>query len=210
MTTTIDYFDIGEVKPSENTMEELLNLVSESSELSKQIADEQIETEKKIKRMDEINRNRLPEIMQFLGMSSLKLADGSELLIEEKLNASIKVANREKAYAWLDDHGFGGIIKTVLTSNFNRDEREKAEEARKMLVEHGVETQTESSIHPATLKSFIKERLAAAADTVDTVEHDGFDDEEKAPSLPLDIFSVFEFKEAKIKAPKVSKKSAKK
>lgn len=210
MTTTIDYFDIGEVKPSEDTMEKLMKLASESSELSQQIADEQIETEKKIKRMEEINRNRLPEIMQSLGMSSFKLADGSELLIEEKLNASISVANREKAYAWLDDHGFGGIIKTVLKSNFSRDEREKAEEARKMLAEAGFDAETESSIHAATLKSFVKERLAAAADVIETVEHDGFDDEEKAPSLPLDIFSVFEFKEAKIKAPKVSKKSVKK
>jgi hypothetical protein len=43
------------------------------------------------------------------------------------------------------------------------------------------------SIHNATLTSFVKERLAAGE------------------TLP-DAFSVFEFKEAKIKAPKAKKK----
>ena len=210
MTDPIDYFEPVDVVPQEKTLEEMLALAAESTQLAQEIAAEELETEKKRKRMDEINRNRLPEIMQSLGMKSFKLSDGSELLIEDKLNASISVANRERAYAWIDDHGFGSIIKTELKSSFSREEREQAEEARKLMAEAGYDVEVASSIHAATLKAWVKERLAAAADQKGDVGHGDFDDSEREPELPLDIFSVFEFKEAKIKPPKVSKKAAKK
>lgn len=202
---TIDYFDIGEVKPEEKTIEGLSRLAKEASELAAEIADDQIEINKKQLRLDEINRKFIPEIMQSLGMASFKMQDGSEVVVENKLNASISAANKERAFKWLDDHGFGGIIKTKIESFFSREEREDVARAQELLTKAGFSAEVTASIHAGTLKSFVKERLAAAAERSE-LDHDGFSDAETNDDIPQDLFGVYEFKEAKIKAPKVSKK----
>ena len=47
------------------------------------------------------------------GLASIKLDDGSSLEIKNIYGASILVANREKAYDWLREHGHDDIIRRV-------------------------------------------------------------------------------------------------
>lgn len=204
MSQEIDYFADEEITPPEATLEKMLSLAEESKTLAAEIADEEIETEKKRNRMNDINRVFIPNIMSSLQMESFTFSDGSKITVEDKLQASIPVAKRNEAYDWLDNHGFGDLIKTQILTPFERDDKEGLERAVEILAAAGFPVQIERSVHASTLKSFVKERLAEAAD-VEAVEHDGFDDKEEKPNLPLDIFSVYQFKEAKIIAPKAKK-----
>lgn len=207
----IDYMGaLDDVKPQVATLERLRELADDATLLDSEIAELTVKLTEKQEELVKITRKTIPDIMEELQMKSFKLQDGSELLVEDKVQASIPVANKAAAYKWLTDHGFDGIIKTNVSCQFSKGELEEAQKVVELLKKNDISATLDQSIHSSTLLSFIKERLAAAADEVENptvVECDGFEaDTEKAVSLPMDIFSVYEFKQAKIKAPKKKKK----
>lgn len=135
----------------------------------------------------------LPELMSELTLSEIKLEDGTEVSVVPEVDCAITEVNREKAHAWLREHGFGGLIKTAVSVSFGRDEVELRDKTIELLTEslEGTDHEPElnEAVHPATLKSFVKERLAAAA------EHP-----EHVP--PTDLFSIFPYSKAKVTPPK--------
>jgi hypothetical protein len=126
----------------------------------------------------------LPELMQELGLLEFKLLDGTKIIFDPDVQCGIKVENRAPAALWLIEHGFGGIIKTQLTIGFGRGEREKAlEAAEKIEAQTGFACGFEETVHPSTLKSFVKEQR------------------EKGTNFPPSI-DVHPFNRAKVKRPK--------
>ena len=57
-----------------------------------------------------------------MGLSHLKLADGSTVDVKPNYSASITIANREKAFNWLRENGLGDIIKNEISVSFGRNE----------------------------------------------------------------------------------------
>lgn len=161
----------------------------------------------------------IPELMQEIGISSFKLDSGEELVVDQVVQASISVANREKAFSWLRNNGFDGIIKNRLQVDFNKGEEALSQKAIEALKAVEIEAYVEPSIHAATLKSFVKERLAELGEEDSSItpeqEGDFIDDEsseekkEKEP-FPKEVFGVYVFPQAKIVQPKVKKPKAKK
>lgn len=189
--TAIDYF-AEENNPVEEapaaTLESLVNLASTVIDLDKQIVEAQIALGELEDKRKKIARTQIPDIMDELGMQSFKLADGSTLDVKTSINASISEDNKPAAFAWLTEHEKDGIIKTKVTSEFGKGEIEAAREAVKALTEAGFGAMLDQSVHPMTLKSFVKEQL------------------EEGVNIPLEVFGVFEFKEAKITPPKAPRK----
>lgn len=144
------------------------------------------------------NRTRLedlPLLMAEVGLSSFKLADGSAVDVKEEVSASVTAEKKPAAFNWLSEHGFGGLIKTIVNVAFNATTEER-EEAVKLARDLGADyesTTLKEDIHAQTLKSFVKERRAAGE------------------TLPEDLFSVHPYSVAKItppKKPKGKKRSA--
>lgn len=184
----INYFediDAG-IEVSENSIERLTALAKESTNLAKEVSDMEVELAEKQERLKSINRVSIPNMMDELGMKDFTLTDGSKIEVQPKVNASIAVANKPEAYKWLHENDYDGIIKTKVTASFGRGEADDAAKAIETLREAGYDAALDESIHPATLTSFVKERLEAG------------------DVLPQ-AFSVFEFREAKIKLPKPKK-----
>lgn len=186
--TPIDYFDEVnvQVEVSENTIERLTQLANQAglleakiTEISKALAEEQEELVK-------IKRVLMPNIMEELQMAEFKMVDGRVISIDPKVNASIKEQDRPAAFDWLEKNNYDGIIKTKVNAEFGKGEMADAIKAQQALHDAGFMAALDRSIHPMTLTSFVKERLAAG------------------DTLPAAI-GVFEFKEAKIKNPKASK-----
>lgn len=130
-----------------------------------------------------LEREDLPNLMTELGLSEITLTSGKIITIKEDLDTRISEANRPAAFAWLLDHGFGGIIKTLLTIPFGKGDREAAEAVRDELkAEHpDYEISLDESVHPSTLKSFVKERMK-----------DG-------EPVPADLFGVYVYSKVVIK-----------
>lgn len=135
-------------------------------------------------RYNKIAMDTLPTLLKELKLAFIGLENGVMIEVKGDLSTSITKVNHDLAMAWLIDNKFGGIIKTNVTVAFSAEEQEAAAEfAEATMLEHdGVIYK--AAVHPATLKSFVKEQLAAGT------------------ALPLDLFSVHEYSIAKLTQPR--------
>lgn len=132
-----------------------------------------------------LEQEDLPELMRELTLTELKLENGFTVKVLDDVQCGISVERRPGAHAWLVEHGFGGLIKTELQIEFGRDEQDEAAKARDEIAETiGREVVMIEAVHPATLKSFIKEQLAGGV------------------ALPTELFGIHPFVRAKIEPPK--------
>lgn len=184
----IDYFDdLPPVEAEPATLQLLARLANESKQLEAEINAESVALEEKNARQAKLLRVRIPEIMKTLGMEEFKLTDGSKIGIKADVKCGITEANKPAAFEWLEANEFDGIIKTNVGVDFGKGEIEDARKAVEALEAIGAHPTMARNVHPATLKSFVKERL------------------EKGDNIPIDTFSIFEFTVAKITLPKAAK-----
>ena len=119
-----------------------------------------------------LREETIPSAMQELGLEELKLNTGQKLSIKQEVYASIPAANKGQAYDWLNDHGFGGLIKVEVTTQFGKGEQEEAVRLSEQLRAMGLQPSLDQSVHAQTLKAFLKEQLAMGT------------------NIPLDLFGA--------------------
>ena len=64
-------------------------------------------------------------MMSEMGLSELKLQDGSHLKVATSYRATITEANKEAAFNRLRNNGLGDIIKNEISVSFGRNEDNK-------------------------------------------------------------------------------------
>ncbi len=153
MPLGIDYFDepldIAElVEPA--TIERLSMLAGKATELASELTADTVALEEKKAKLEKILADQIPTIMKELGMTEFKMEDGCKVEVKSDVRTHIKEENQPKAYAWLEEFNFDGIIKTLVTAEFGKGENEKAGEALKALEEAGYSAAKKQSIHAAT------------------------------------------------------------
>lgn len=160
-----------------------------------QLAEAQHEAQKKVDRLESdlktakeelrhISEKRLPEVMDNLGLTTYSTKSGISVEVVEKIRASLPVENRSKAYAWLEDNNFGGMIKSSVIVSFKRDQLEEANKLVKELVSAHRPASLERKVEAPTLTAFVKEQLSQGKD------------------IPLDIFGVFRQRESVVEIKK--------
>ena len=119
----------------------------------------QIKDEKKslLKLSDE----DLPSLLAELGMASFTLEDGSKVEVKSTYGASIRVSDRDEAFDWLREKGYGDIIKNTVSCQFGKGDDDLAASFRNMAEQQGYDAQQKTEVHPQTLRAFVKERVEA-------------------------------------------------
>lgn len=186
MSAMIDYFEDVPQKSS-YTLTEIQEKIQEAQTLTTQIQELEGRTDELVKKFDKLVGVTIPEMMEASGMDEIKMADGSKVTIKSDVKASISTERKPAAFDWLEQNGFGGLIKSDISVEFSREELEAANELVDELTEKGHNALLNRNVHAATLKSFVKEQLEAGT------------------NIPVDLFGVFEYKVAKITAPKKRK-----
>ena len=102
----------------------------------------------------------LPNAMAEIGLESFTLTNGHKITIKDEVYASIPKDGQEKAFMWLRNHDFGALIKNQIIAEFGKGEDSAAHEAAMLLAEHGWKPVQKESVHPMTLKAFIREQLS--------------------------------------------------
>lgn len=123
----------------------------------------------------------LPELMCELGFKTLELFNGETLEVKEEVSCGITQEKAPAAYSWLEDHGFGGIIKTLVTVSFGADEFDQAVQYRQTVEDSDYQADLKRSVHAGTLKSFVKEQL------------------EEGNNIPFDLFSIHPYNVVDVK-----------
>ena len=125
------------------------------------------------KQFDHLSGEVIPTMMAEMGLSHLKLMDGSSVDVKPNYSASISIANREKAFTWLRENGLGDIIKNEISVSFGRNEDNKAADYANLAEERGFQPTQKLKVEPMTLKALVRERLEAGK------------------TMPTEIFNVF-------------------
>lgn len=156
-----------------------MTTLDEVSALARALIDAECEVskvEQKLKDAKEharvLREETIPSVMQELGLESLTLDTGQKLKVAQDVYASIPTENKTRAYDWLGENGFGGLIKVNVEVQFSKGEQEKAIELYKKLAEEMPNVTCEQSVHAMTLKAFLKEQLAQGS------------------NIPLDLFGA--------------------
>ena len=156
-------------KEIKSLSDEVLKLRSLEDEMKR---DEEALKEKQ-KEIDKISQDVIPTMLSEMGLSSLKLADGSSVDVKPFYSASISVKNREAAYKWLREQGLGDIIKNDITVSFGRNEDNKAADYANLAQSQGYQPTQKLKVEPMTLKALVRERLEAGKE------------------MPTELFNVF-------------------
>ena len=106
----------------------------------------------------------LPSILSEIGMSKFTLDDGSEVNVKQTYGGSILVENRQKAFEWLRENGYGDIVKNKISCQFGQGEDDEAHSFVRMAQGQGYVTDQKEEVHPQKLRAWIKERVEAGED----------------------------------------------
>ena len=171
--------DINFEKDQEEVLDRTENLTSLADQVKKlrdledQLKIDEETLKDKKREAEKISGEIIPTLLSEMGLSSLKLADGSAVEVKPYYAANISLRNREAAYNWLRSNGLGDIIKNEITVSFGRNEDNKAAEYANLAKGQGFQPTQKLKVEPMTLKALVRERTEAGKE------------------MPTDIFNVF-------------------
>jgi hypothetical protein len=157
------------------------DLVRQQLVIERRIEDLEDELKRAQQNLAKISQEILPEALAEHGLSELKMEDGSKITVSQFIQAHISKEKQEDAFDWLREHNFDDLIKNVVSLEFGKGEDDHARDVMETLTNRGYWPQNKQSVHPSTLKAFVKEQV------------------EKGAEIPSDLFGVFIGKKAVIK-----------
>jgi len=142
----------------EDNMGKIGAVATDIAETEIEISNLKEQLKKKEDYKTKLSEEVLPSLFSEVGLSELKLSDGRKIKVSEYYRAAIKVENREAAYTWLRNNGFGDLVKNQVTCSFGRNEDEKASSLISDLNEKGLEPTQREWVEPSTLRAFVREQ----------------------------------------------------
>ena len=118
--------DQTEILDKTDNIGKLANKIKEMQAIQKDIDQNEEYLKQRKRDLDRISGEVIPTMLSEMGLSYLKLTDGSSVEVKTNYSATITQANKEAAFNWLRENGLGDIIKNELTVSFGRNEDNKA------------------------------------------------------------------------------------
>ena len=143
----------------------------QASQLELQEQEDAIKQKKKD--IEHLSGEVIPTMLSEMGLSYLKLQDGSSVEVKTNYSATITQANKEEAFNWLRENGLGDIIKNEISVSFGRNEDNKAADYAELAKGQGLEPKQKLKVEPMTLKALVRERIEAGKE------------------MPTEIFNIY-------------------
>jgi hypothetical protein len=155
--TLQSFADATEIAPSDDALKSINILAKQQMEIEDEIASLEAKLKEKKEALKQVSEILIPGAMIEAGCEMYRLSNGYGLEIKPFVSASLPKdpEKRERAFQWLDETG-------------NND------------MQHGFVPSKDQTIHPQTLKAFIKEQL------------------EIGVGVPMDLFNAYLGRKAKI------------
>jgi len=189
-TTDHDYSAYLDKEQSKSQLERLSVLADAQRRLEHEVMLAELALAAKKVELKVMSETTLPTLMDELDMEEFRTRSGLTIKLDEHLFASISKDNQDKAFAWLDKHGFSKLIKRAFVVEFGKGEEKWADKFALDLAKRKkpVNVETKKGVHPQTLKAFVKEQL------------------EKGEDIPTELFGVHRQPYTKVELPSDKKK----
>ena len=162
-------------------VQSLADQVQRLEAMQQQLEIQEDAIKEKKKQIQHISGEVIPTMMSEMGLSELKLQDGSHLKVATSYRATISEANKEAAFNWLRNNGLGDIIKNEISVSFGRNEDNKAASYAELAKGQGFQPTQKMKVEPMTLKALVRERIEAGK------------------NMPTELFGVFSENKTTIK-----------
>lgn len=185
MTEAFDYTEFNDTAGT-GILEQISELAREMKKAELEVA--QAEDELRIKQamLVDIAQVRLPALMDEAKMAKFTTTEGFEVTIAERIAASIPKGAEHEAFAWLEEHNHGNLIKNEFKVEFGKNQEQEAKQFEEQLLnlQNRPKFSSKRGVNFMTLSSFVKEQL------------------EKGVDIPLAVFGAHLIRVAKLKLPK--------
>ena len=159
---TIDFEkDQEEVLDRTTNINKLADKIKELQANQQQLQIQEDAIKQKKKDIEYLSGEVIPTMLSEMGLSFLKLQDGSSVEVKTNYSATITQANKEAAFNWLRENGLGDIIKNEISVSFGRNEDNKAADYANLAKGQGLEPTQKLKVEPMTLKALVRERMEA-------------------------------------------------
>ena len=171
---TIDFEkDQEEVLDKTTNINKLADKIKEMQAVQSAIESDEQQIKNKKKHLEHLSGEVIPTMLSEMGLSFLKLADGSSVEVKTNYSATITQAKKEQAFNWLRQNGLGDIIKNEIVVSFGRSEDDKAAAYAELAKGQGHQPTQKLKVEPMTLKALVRERL------------------EGGKEMPTELFNIF-------------------
>ena len=171
---TIDFEkDQEQVLDKTTNINKLADKIKEMQAKQTQLELQEDSVKKTKKDIEHLSGEIIPTMLSEMGLSFLKLQDGSSIEVKTNYSATITQANKEKAFNWLRENGLGDIIKNEISVSFGRNEDNKAADYAELAKGQGLEPMQKLKVEPMTLKALVRERMEAGKE------------------LPTELFNIY-------------------
>ena len=171
---TIDFEkDQEQVIDKTTNINKLADKIQEMQAIQSAIESDEQQLKQKKKHLENLSGEVIPTMLSEMGLSFLKLQDGSSVEVKTNYSATITQANKEKAFNWLRQNGLGDIIKNEIVVSFGRSEDDKAAAYAELAKGQGHQPTQKLKVEPMTLKALVRERI------------------EGGKEMPTELFNVF-------------------
>ena len=162
---TIDFEkDQEEVLDRTTNINKLADKIKELQAQQEQLQIQEDAVKQKKKDIEYLSGEVIPTMLSEMGLSFLKLQDGSSVEVKTNYSATITQANKEAAFNWLRENGLSDIIKNEISVSFGRNEDNKAADYAELAKGQGLEPRQKLKVEPMTLKALVRERIEAGKD----------------------------------------------
>ena len=159
---TIDFEkDQEQVLDKTTNINKLADKIKELQAQQEQLQQQEDAVKQKKKDIEHLSGEVIPTMLSEMGLSFLKLQDGSSVEVKTNYSATITQANKEAAFNWLRENGLGDIIKNEISVSFGRNEDNKAADYAELAKSQGLDPMQKLKVEPMTLKALVRERLEA-------------------------------------------------
>ena len=171
---TIDFEkDQEQVLDKTTNINKLADKIKELQAQQEQLQIQEDAVKQKKKDIEYLSGEVIPTMLSEMGLSFLKLQDGSSVEVKTNYSATITQAKKAEAFNWLRENGLGDIIKNEISVSFGRNEDNKAADYAELAKSQGLDPMQKLKVEPMTLKALVRERMEAGKE------------------MPTELFNVF-------------------
>lgn len=144
------------------SLDDLTGLARALLDADAKVATIEDELKEAVEHARRLREDTIPCVMQELELEEIGLTNGMKMTLKEEVYASISKENAPAAFEWLTKNDYDGIIKTAVSIEWGKGELKKAIAFFQKTIKKFPNAVLDRSVHPQTLKAFLRERIAAA------------------------------------------------